>query len=585
MDDFAQNPDARKTVGGHERITTLSLIDESGITKRPPVYDPDKGVANHKAFLRYVRLAFEGATAEDLVAAGLGQINHDPLSREVWSDHADKIIAPGALDDGSTVVLTPAPGVTKRSARVVVDLNNRISPAKADDRIARFNRADTVAFRNAGDMLAMRTIREDFKAQVRRSGAAEAPALSDEAIDEFFVRILGDARSFSPKHIDSDLPLTYKGFDILSPATRELIANAIGVDPASLATSVDSGMRRLIADALGTDLDDSDEPQLPKLSAAMDEATPEQINAARAALVEEGTKINSHYVKMLDRALIARTYNDFIQSSMERIVDVQQQRRYERDFAERDSATVYQQKKYIPESHVEAAAQSVFATSGDFAHVEIDESVELELMQRIEAEWAILREALPHSDMKADLRFRKTGRHKAAGIYHPTKHNIAVDPRHPSSFVHEYFHHLDYTLGADADTRQLSLSEDFADILHGVQRKMRSIGGIDKLDYYTTPTEVFARGGELVCFWSGLETSLNGDQAAYDTPVYRAYEPFRERLIAWYGQRLGLDLSHEKALPAPGAAARPALSQLGESEALSADVSPQMPRIDDQLAH
>ena len=65
--------------------------------------------------------------------------------------------------------------------------------------------------------------------------------------------------------------------------------------------------------------------------------------------------------------------------------------------------------------------------------------------------------------------------------------NIAVDPRHPYSFVHEYFHHLDYTLGADKDTKQLSLSGDFTNMLHGIQRNMRSAGGIDKLDYYTTP--------------------------------------------------------------------------------------------------
>lgn len=576
--DSASQPLPGQTVGGHARITTLSLVDEASITRKAPLYDPAKGIANHKTFLRYVRQAYEGATPQTFVDAGLGQpTDKDDLMNDVWSRYADENMAPGALAGDTTMALTPADGMSKADL-MLIDLENRLTPAKSGVRINRWGGARRVDIRNASDALAMHTLREDFKQHVRASGA-EASVLSEDVIDQFFREQLGDSRLLTPKKIDTYFPIDYSRFNLLSPSTRELIASAIGADPASIVEPRDARLVQSIDDALkGLGIETTSaaapggEAPARSLSSALAAATPAQLARAIKALETEGSSINQkHYAPNLQRVMLSRSYNTFMHDTMDRILDVQQQRRYERAMDDRDSATVYQQKKHVPESHLNAADQSVFARSGDFAHVEIDESVELELMARIEAEWKVLREALPHSEQKADLRFRKTGRHKAAGVYHPTLQNMAVDPRHPSSFVHEYFHHLDYTLGADADTKQLSLAEDFAVLLHGVQRNMRAAGGIDKLDYYTTPTEVFARGGELVCYWSGLATSLNGDAAKYDSPVYRSFEPYREQLIEWYNKRLGLDIAHERALPTPAEAGRPTLSSLGDAEPLAVD--------------
>jgi hypothetical protein len=573
-----------QTVAGHARITTLSQVDAADLTKRPPSYDPDKGMLNHKPFLRYVGAALDGAGVEQIVEAGFGTVAEAELG-EMWTRYVDQSMAPGALSDGSAVLIDPAEGMSS-SRYLLVDLANRLSPSKAGRRQSRYNRSDSVELRNASELLAMQMLREDFKTHVRASGS-QADALDDAAIDRFFEKALGDSRLLTPKRVDSNMPLDYRRLDIITPSAKVLIAEAMGLDDAEgygRAERLAPPTLAAIAEALGLDGPEAlpgsatPAPAPASLSEQLAKATPEQLAAALAALGEAGERsINKSYITLIERTILARSYNDFMQQTMERIADVRQQRRYERDIAAGDSATVYQQKKHVPESHLDAARTSVFTTAGDFAHVEIDESVELELMTQIEAEWKVLREALPHSDVKADLRFRKTGRHKAAGVYHPLKHNIAVDPRHPYSFVHEYFHHLDYTFGADADTKQLSLSEDFAEILHGVQRNMRASGKIDKLDYYTTPTEVFARGGELVCHWSGLATSLNGDATKYDTEVYQAFEPYRQQLMEWYGRRLDLDIAHDR--PKPGTAP-PALSAMTEAApALSETDKAQQPQL------
>lgn len=556
------------TVSGQERITTLSLVEEAGLTKKPPTYDPDKGIGNHKAFLRYVRSAFDGSTGATLQDAGFGEIVPGDDLSSVWHEWTSKIVAPGALTDGSMAVMEPSPAASP-ARRLLVDLQNRVSPSKVGERYNRYSRADSADVRNAGDLLAMRQVLSDFKSYLRQGGS-DASLLDEATIEEFFTKQLGSPKRLAPKNIEHNFPLDYKRLEIISPAARTLIVEAIGVDASSVdMETISPAMRSAVIDALGLVADaPTSEDTAVTVSQVCADATPQQLAAAVAAMRASDSQIVSrHYVPLLESAMLSRSYNQFMESTMRRIMDVQQQRRYERDIADRDSATVYQQKKYVPDTHLEAAAQSVFSTSGDFSHVEVDESVELELMKQIEDEWAVLREALPHSEVKATLRFRKTGRHKAAGVYHPMKHNIAVDPRHPYSFVHEYFHHLDYTLGADADTRQLSLSESFADILHGVQANMRSTPGMDKLDYYTTPTEVFARGGELVCHWSGLATSLNGDAAKYDQPVYNAYLPYREQLIAWYNEHLDLDINHERALPAPSAEEKPQLKKLAAARA------------------
>lgn len=527
------------TVGGHERISTLSVISEAEMTKKPPMFDPEKGMANHKKFFQFVKAAYANATAQDLVDAGVGPIASGALQNRGWRDYMEKNVGVGAYEDGSLVLLDSTDDYN-RATFILADLTNRLSPSKGGDKYTRYSPAERVEIRRADELLASRTIARDFRSTPR--GRKVVEMLGEKAVNEFFYDTMLTPKLMTDKSIKSIFPKDYTQFLIISPASRQLIAKTLGIDP------------ELVNNAAG------ETPEV-NLAEKLAEASLDQLAAVIDALAESTSRINFHYIKSLGKVLFTREYMSFMEQTMARIVDVQQQRRYEKTISDRESATVYQEKKHIPESHLEAAQQSVFARSGDFSHVEIDESVELDLMGKIEAEWEVLRDALPHSDVKATLRFRKTGRHKAAGIYHPFKHNIAVDPRHPYSFVHEYFHHLDYTLGADADTRQLSLSEDFSQLLHKIQKQIRETPGMDKLDYYTTPTEVFARGGELACYWSGLATSLNGNERVYAEPVYSAYEPYREELIAWYHEHLGLDIEHERALQ-PAALAPPALSDL-----------------------
>lgn len=203
------------------------------------------------------------------------------------------------------------------------------------------------------------------------------------------------------------------------------------------------------------------------------------------------------------------------------------------------SATVWEDKKHIPASHVAAAAASTFARDG-MGHVEIDESVDLDDLHKVEGEWAVLSRRVPHTKPPARMAFRLTGRHQAAGVYSPVSDSIAVDPRHPSSTWHEYVHHLDHTSGG----QQMSLSDDFRPILRRAQKAVlddpRFAATGRSTDYWRTPTEVFSRSAELWLAWSGVRTSLNGDSGKYDgNPAYETLYPMREQIMGYFDSRFG----------------------------------------------
>jgi hypothetical protein len=528
--------DQDTTISGGQRVTTLMLVSEAKIAKKVPVYDPEKGVANHKSLLKYVKSAHEGATEELLIQRGLGTPSDIELG-DVWKRYADKHIAPGALDDATTAKLIPAAGAERT---LVVDLQNRLTAAKSGVYFSRLHRSDSVEFRNAADLLTMQTLLGDYKEYLRDNDTG-AKVLNEETVDKFFDKVLSDSRSFSRANLNRALPTDYTSVNRYASTVRESIAESLVLSDPDVT----------IAEAL-------EEASIEDLSRVLD--------ALRA-----GDKVEQLASERLERIILSRSYNEFLQGMMDRMYDVQHQRKYEQKIADSQSASVYKEKKNIPDTHIAAARASQFLTSGDFKHLEIDESVDLEVLKEIEREWEKLRELVPHTDQKATLRFRKTGRHRAAGVYHPSHGNIAVDPRHPSSFIHEYLHHLDYTMMSPDQTglgkgkrSQLSLSTEYMKLLHKVQKEMRNhpeLAANTKLDYYTTPTEVFARGGELALYWSGVRTSLSGDEEKYSQPVYQAYEPYREQIIEYYEQHLGLgrslDLENGKPLLANVHAAEP----------------------------
>lgn len=160
------------------------------------------------------------------------------------------------------------------------------------------------------------------------------------------------------------------------------------------------------------------------------------------------------------------------------------------------SATVYEDKKNRDPKHDEAGKKSKFQQ--DFGRIEVDDSVDLEKFDDLSKEYAGYRRMLPAAAVVPDLRFRYTGRHKATGLYTTDGHglhNVAVDPRYPSSMTHELFHHFDFT---SEKGRQISMDPDFAKIVEHYQSTidLKAMGRANP-DNYLAPTEVFARAGEL----------------------------------------------------------------------------------------
>ena len=191
------------------------------------------------------------------------------------------------------------------------------------------------------------------------------------------------------------------------------------------------------------------------------------------------------------------------------LTDVYQTQKQAAEYDERlrkDYAAVWETKKNIPQKVLRAMAESSF--NDTFGYVEIDESCDLDKIEELEKEWKAIVGTLGLGEFKdTALRFRKLGNHKAAGLYFPFLHCLCVDVRYPSSMVHEAFHMMDYHRG--------KLSERYS--FYGIRRRYEeclrtSIEQLPKEDsfrtrmegktkynlaYYLTPTEIFARCGEM----------------------------------------------------------------------------------------
>lgn len=187
-------------------------------------------------------------------------------------------------------------------------------------------------------------------------------------------------------------------------------------------------------------------------------------------------------------------------------------------FLKQESARVYQTKKNITDKCQKVMKSTLF--NKYFGYVEIDDGTDLALFGTIEKQFEALVTLMfgGYVDKDISIRFRLLGRHHAAGLYFPSLKCLCVDVRHPSSLAHEYFHMLDY--------RHKSVSEGFA--FHAVRSRYKELlisclekpensgvkarlsGGTKyNLSYYLTPTEVFARCGEIyltrIC---GVDNSL-----------------------------------------------------------------------------
>ena len=162
-----------------------------------------------------------------------------------------------------------------------------------------------------------------------------------------------------------------------------------------------------------------------------------------------------------------------------------------------DYAKSFETKKNIPTKIQDAMDSTKFLDYG-FSFVEFDEQFDLEKLPDIEEQWGLIYKALPHSENQPELRFRKIEHRKAHGVYFPMFDCITISVRNVNSMLHEYGHHIDFTYDKE---QNLSMSDDFRSILKGYQKDL-SDSGVYKgamLNYFLTPTEVFARAFEIYC--------------------------------------------------------------------------------------
>ena len=162
-----------------------------------------------------------------------------------------------------------------------------------------------------------------------------------------------------------------------------------------------------------------------------------------------------------------------------------------------DYAKSFETKRNIP-AKIQAAMDSTKFLDYGFGFVEFDEQFDLEKLPDIEEQWGLIHKALPHSEHKPELRFRKIEHRKAHGVYFPAFDCITISVRNVNSMLHEYGHHIDFTYNKD---QNLSMSDEFRPLLKGYQKNL-SDGGVYKgamLNYFLTPTEVFARAFEIYC--------------------------------------------------------------------------------------
>ncbi len=219
---------------------------------------------------------------------------------------------------------------------------------------------------------------------------------------------------------------------------------------------------------------------------------------------------------------------DFVQEYIENTYNLILQAEYEKDIEKQTRASAWQTKKNINKETLEIMETTTLKNS--FGFVELDNDVDLTLFQQFEVEMARIHEILPKTGEKVpDLRLRKLGNHKALGLYVPGNHTIAIDFRDTSdaiegvgiqSFVHEYGHALDYGVG---NGHLLSMRSDFQPMIARYRENLSLLGKgsyvADKAEYYTTPTEVFARAFELYVSDIGFQSPLLKSKEIYTTKM------------------------------------------------------------------
>lgn len=239
-------------------------------------------------------------------------------------------------------------------------------------------------------------------------------------------------------------------------------------------------------------------------------------------------------------------------------------------------ATIQTDKKY---QDSELNKSTIFNQLG-FRKVEVDtqkydgREFDYNLFRKVEEDFEEICNKLPHASAQPELKFRKLGKHKATGLYAPFLNILAVDVRNTESFIHEYGHYLDYKHG---DKENYSLRDDFEHIITSYSNNFKityqkkedelltrlmkaskesasgtSIVSLEEkrlsaelellkksnkmFDYFTTPTEIFARGFELWVFETiTSNSSLLASRETYSSRIeYVSFNGIKESLFSFF---------------------------------------------------
>ena len=181
-----------------------------------------------------------------------------------------------------------------------------------------------------------------------------------------------------------------------------------------------------------------------------------------------------------------------------------------------------------------------------FGYVEYDEDIDYDAIEQYEKEFEIFyHKYFKGLDLSENtIRFRKLGQHHAAGLYYPHAKCLCVDISYPGSFIHELGHLIDHEYG------DLSQRDDFAKVRiascdYYEKRKeeddafAKKLGGNTKynIDYYTEPTEIFARSFELYVYYIWHENS-SLLESNYNDPQYECTKENLERIKEYFDKIL-----------------------------------------------
>ena len=233
-----------------------------------------------------------------------------------------------------------------------------------------------------------------------------------------------------------------------------------------------------------------------------------------------GIRVSISYFHMktwYDKALV-KLYCRILKRNVQIEKMVQYNRKRESDYAKS-----FQTKKGIPDKVLKAMKESQF--NDYFGYIEMDEECDIDKVAELAKEWSALSETYFGGKRYEDvsLRFRKLGNHHAIGLYYTWFRCICVDVRNPKSMVHEFMHMIDDGTLTGIRQDYLSIKDDFSKILNRycyfIDKSGENLSGKYNKSYYKTPTEVFARCGEIyVHRMLGVNDSLVGDCQGFAYP-------------------------------------------------------------------